>query len=555
MNEKIKELIKNNPKSYAKLISNDPEMAAWVKNNSKTSSENWPKKIYSALTGESFICPNNNEKKLKSINLGTMFCGKAKICQCARDQISQKISDDKKSYTDDKKKKISEKRASTNLDRYGVKNVGQTEKAKESHKNFYNSIEKVEKNNKKIKQTMLQRYNVENPQQSANIKNKTKQTNILRYGVENPMKSPEVSKRSAETRSHNFDPRSILDKNYWKFKEFIKELQLDLLLDQENYIGIGDRPKLKFKCVHCSFEFEKKFDYASLPRCIQCNPTETKYVSNEENEVFEYIKSVFNGTIIQGDRSIINPYQLDIYLPEKNLAIEYCGLYWHSEISGSKKWNYHYNKMGMTNKKGIRLITIFSDEWINNKDLVKTKLLQILQLQSYKIGARKCAISEISAKTAKAFYDKNHIQGSRKNLGKTIALTHDSEIVAAMSFVPIGGKNYELCRFASSISIAGGASKLLKYFCKNNDWDSIISFADLRWSEGDLYKKLGFTEISRVPPMQTYVENYKNRYHKLKIKKERLSNYEPGKTEWQLMKELGYDRIWDCGKIKYEIKP
>jgi G:T-mismatch repair DNA endonuclease (very short patch repair protein) len=68
-----------------------------------------------------------------------------------------------------------------------------------------------------------------------------------------------------------------------------------------------------------------------------------------EREVYEFILSLYNKEIIRNDRTVLNGKELDIYLPDYNLAIEFNGLYWHSEDYVGK--NYHLNKTIECEKK------------------------------------------------------------------------------------------------------------------------------------------------------------------------------------------------------------
>lgn len=105
---------------------------------------------------------------------------------------------------------------------------------------------------------------------------------------------------------------------------------------------------------------------------------------------------------------------------------------------------------------------------------------------------------------------------------------------------------------------AVAASKLLKTFIQEVSPAEIFSFSDNRFSQGAVYKTLGFEQTGIVPPMQSYVENYSARHHKRSMKKGKLLRDYPHLdqklSEWALLQSLGYDRIWDCGKIKWTLK-
>jgi hypothetical protein len=195
---------------------------------------------------------------------------------------------------------------------------------------------------------------------------------------------------------------------------------------------------------------------------------------------------------------------------------------------------------------------MFSDEWLLRQSVTQSKLLSIIGKTEMKIGARQCSIATVSHRVAQEFYDAHHIQGGNVNCTVHLALMNNGIPVAMMSFKRTRSTD-ELVRFASSMSVVGGASKLLNHYMKQYSPRVIISFADMRWSQGDLYYRLGFTKVAEVPPMQSYVENYTVRHHKLKFKSGRMNGRKPGETEWEHMRRLGYDRIWDCGKLKFEL--
>jgi hypothetical protein len=255
--------------------------------------------------------------------------------------------------------------------------------------------------------------------------------------------------------------------------------------------------------------------------------------------------------------SIISPNQLDIYIPSKKLAIEFNGLYWHNELHVDK--NYHLNKTELCEKLGIQLIHIFEDEWLYKEDIVKSRLRNILGLTENKIFGRKCIIKEITPKESKEFLNKNHIQGSVNSKIK-LGLYYEGELVSLMSFNHIrnnsNDNSYDLVRFCNKLNtnIIGGADKLLKYFINNYKPKQIISYADRRWSQGNLYEKLGFNFIHYSKPNYFYIIG-KNRKHKSNFKYKLLvkQGFDKNKKEHQIMIDRGIYRIYDCGVKKYEL--
>ena len=257
--------------------------------------------------------------------------------------------------------------------------------------------------------------------------------------------------------------------------------------------------------------------------------------------------------VVSNTREIIAPLELDIYIPSHNLAIEYCGLYWHSDKFRDR--NYHLNKLDACEAKGIRLITIFEDEWLADSNRVIRKILNILGLdQSIKVHARSCTVVELTAQQKREFFDQHHIQGSGPG-SVTYGLVHEGVIVAAMTFIKQPGGRWDLNRFATSTRIPGGFSKLLTHFKRSHQWSEIVSFADRRWSEGDLYNKSGFT-LEKVLPPDYYYTDTKIRKHKFNFRHKNLpkilgEQYNPNETEFQNMDCTQFLRIWNCGLLRY----
>ncbi len=286
-------------------------------------------------------------------------------------------------------------------------------------------------------------------------------------------------------------------------------------------------------------------------------------ISKEEAELVEYVKEIYDGEIQTSVRGIIDKRELDIYLPDLSMAIEYNGLYWHSE-KGNRFKDYHIDKTNKCNTKNIRLIQIFSDEWLNKKDITKSKLKSIISKDKQKgIPARKCVVKTIDATEKNKFLNTYHIQGEDRSQIK-LGLYNKDMLVAVMTFsnprMSLGGdhkqhETFELSRYASSSYIIGGAQKMLKHFIKNYNPKHIYSYADKRWSDpvNNMYNKLGFTTKGTSSPNYFYTKNFLVRLHRFNFNKFKLKamGCDMSKTEKEIMENLGYTRIWDCGVIKF----
>lgn len=229
------------------------------------------------------------------------------------------------------------------------------------------------------------------------------------------------------------------------------------------------------------------------------------------------------------------------------------GVYWHNELH--KPSNFHLWKTEECEKQGIQLIHIFEDEWAYKQEIVKSRLKGLLGCNE-RIFARKTYCKEITFAESKKFLDANHIQGnciSKYNYG----LFYNDELVSVMTF---GKSRYakgrmELLRFANKLytNVIGGASKLFKHFLNDHpEISEIDSYADRRWSIGNLYETLDFKRISVTSPSYFYVVNgvreNRMKYQKHKLVKE---GYDANKTEHEIMLEREIYRIYDCGNIKF----
>lgn len=286
--------------------------------------------------------------------------------------------------------------------------------------------------------------------------------------------------------------------------------------------------------------------------------------SKEEKELENFIRSLYKGEIQTNVRKLIHKREIDIYIPELKLAIEYNGLYWHSEKGGRDK-TYHINKLNEANKINIRLIQIFSDEWINKKEIVKNKLTSILNQNKEKIYARNCYIQEIDAKLKNNFLNKYHIQGEDRSSIK-LGLFNNNKLIGVMTFSTprssLGAKykpnKFELSRYASSKQIIGGASKLLKYFIKKYNPKHIYSYSDNRWTDpnNNMYISIGFNKTKSSSPGYWYTKDYLIRLHRYNFNKlilKRMGADVINKKEKEIMEDFGYTRVWDCGVTRFEL--
>jgi hypothetical protein len=558
----ILKLIEQKPKHFSKMIRNNSELKQWVETYSLVKSTNFSHIVYSAINQTDDVCARGQTKKFLSINDGYGFCGPAAKCPCARDSVAKKVSESKCNYTPEVKQQINQKRAATNLEKYGVPNAGQTQYARQQFSNWYADPENVSQLLDRVRETNREKYGVENCKSLPEVEQKIIATCLSRYGVTNVSQIPSV-KAKLRARTANYKlTKHLLSKGYDKFVRYVEEnYNFFLVTTFEEYQGCDSGQVFEFVCLSCGDIKHTKFNYGPGLSCNICNPRLPAYTSKEEQQVFDFVTQELGIIGYQSDKSLINPYELDMVFPQHKIAIEYCGLYWHSELSSNKHKNYHRDKMIKCQQAGYRLITIFSDEWLTKNHIVRTKLAHLFSKNSRKYHARKLLVDTVSAEQAKQFLNQYHLQGTSSakiNLG----LFNDGQLVALMTFsngrAALNTKSnahvYELVRFVTDgASVAGGASKLLSYFIKTYQPNEIFSYSDCRWSQGQVYETIGFAAAGKPTIGYWYVDDYRTRIHRYNFTKNQLikSGNDPGLTEWEIVSNLGYDRIWDCGHQKY----
>lgn len=434
-------------------------------------------------------------------------------------------------------KELLEKSRKTKLEKYGDPYYVNKEKA---NKTMVAKYGKIFTNREKFKET----WSKKSKDEHVLAHELSKKTRFERYGNENYVNKDMISQR----RNEKYINHIIV-----KFKEF------DITyINYKNY-------NVEFLCNKCANKHELNTKFISsrvkydITPCITCQPI-NDHVSSGERDVHDFIKSIYNKEIIPNNRE--HGFEIDIYLPELKLGIEFNGDYWHSAEIKSRM--YHYDKANKCDILGIRLIQIFEHEWLLNRELVKSKLRNIISKDTKRLFARKCDVIVINdTDIQRAFLDNNHLQGyCRSKIA--IGLAHQNEIVALMCFDrPRVAKKYEweLVRYATNkdLSVVGGGSKLLSYFIKNYNPISIISYADRFWSSGNLYEKIGFIKDGVSLPSYFYLDKVtRAKFHRFSLNKDKLKRMgvlKDTETEDDAITALKkYFKIYDCGKIRYVWK-
>ncbi len=324
------------------------------------------------------------------------------------------------------------------------------------------------------------------------------------------------------------------------------------MFSTEEYAVCKSSDELPWNCNKCGTTFSSPFRETTNESCPTCYP---KNKSWGEQLMEDWLVAV--GIPFEvGKFNIIPPLQLDFYIPKLSLAIEFNGIYWHSETAGREKM-YHYNKFKKCEEKGIKLIQVFEQDLFFKEDLVKSRIMNALGKTSNTLYARKLQVKQVSNQIAKEFFNKNHLQGSLSASLNYALYDQNNVIVSLMSISKSRfSKNteWELTRFASLIDhiIVGGASKLFAAFINEQNPKSVVSYADLKWGKGNLYEKLGFSYSHTSKPNYWYFKGLDDIHSRIKFQKHKLPKdlHHLG-SEWDIMKHLGWNRFWDCGNVVY----
>lgn len=454
---------------------------------------------------------------------------------------------------------VKAKQIATNVERYGgnspmcnqdVKNKAQDTVNKHFGGSGLASTELAEK----IRSTLLSKYGVDNPLKSDIFKDKVRETCRERYGYDNWLKSRD------RILSVMNDPSKIDE-----YMSFIDNPELYIRTHYDSpptTVELGEQ--LGIQCV-----------YDLLER-IDCKGLVKYHSSSIESQVTRFLKSIIHDVEIEfNSRSLISPYEIDIYLPEYRFGIECNPTITHNSTrqdpwGGIKSYRYHYDKSMLAIQNNIFLFHIFGYEWSTKRNIICSMLRNILGKSDRRIYARNTTVKEVSSKDAHLFLVNNHRQGP---IGSSVRLglySEQGELVSLMTFnkarttISKNADEWELGRFCNLVdtSVVGGASKLFKHFITEYSPNKIVSYSDVAHTRGNLYQVLGFNMVDYSGPGYVWVnydtDEYKSRVACQKHNIQKMFNLSDdelkNKTEVQIMSEHGYVQVFDSGVIRWEYE-
>jgi hypothetical protein len=465
-------------------------------------------------------------------------------------------------------KKSQSKRKETNLKKYGsevaantfkwkdeyekengVRHPNQREEFKESMRGDNNPAKRPESKEKikqkrwdektqeeldeimcKTKQTWIENTGVDNPMKLSEVKEKSKQTNLERRGVEWVPQDPKVKEKTKQTH---------ISRVIEKINKKLNEAELELINEFVNITNL-----IEVKCTKCNYVFETALDYIfhDYGKCPKCYP---KNSSSNEREIREFVEKLLpNEKIIFNDRRILDGKEIDILIPNKRIAIEHNGIFWHSEKAGVSK-EYHLDKTNLCKNQSYEMIHIFEDEWSYKKDLVKNKLSYKLNKDS--LIYYKCDIVELDKNETKIFIKNNDLY-ELKEFNKSIGIkNNNNNILALVTFNNLNNivniKNFCVKPEYSQKYISDIVQHII-----DTGIEKIIVKTDKRFFDQELFSS--FEVIDEKEPDYSYFKCLCRITKNELILQSLIDNL----NENEYSELNGWFKIWDCGKYVLEYK-
>lgn len=434
-------------------------------------------------------------------------------------------------------------RKQTNLKKYGVDNPAKSVKIKEKISKANKSLNKEEVTQKR-KATKLAKYGNENycnieqgkltkelkyGSATYNNREKSKQTTLKHYGVDTYFKSEECRSNNAE--------RMLGKADYTEeFKEIFHDRDAAIaFLDIDKKFTLRDLCD-RFNCSYCVVQM-----WVSRMQLQEYINFSHDGVSYFEEELYSFLVSELGiANIIKNTTNVLgNGQEIDLYLPDFKVGIEFNGTYWHSDVFKEQK--YHLNKSLIAESKGIHLIHIYEYEWLNPifKNKLKCFLTTLLLHNTVKkVYARNCTIRQISNKESSALNNSNHFQNHR-DARLTYGLFYKNELIQLMSFSKHKKYEWEIIRSCSKANylVVGGVSRLFTQFIRDNNPNQIFSYCDFNKFTGISYEKLGMKFIGNTVPDMKYIIGGQ-------VVNRQPSNYQELKNKFDA-------RIYGAGSKKY----
>lgn len=407
-----------------------------------------------------------------------------------------------------------------------------------------------------------------------------KDGSIINWRVANPEKSIQAAKKSSETKKKNYASGQTVSWNQGLTKEThssiasaskkiseryskpnagnrikIGELKerisihdgFELLSDLETEYKKRRVERLRFKCKTCNNTcFKSLAMLEDCPVCFHCHPKESK----GQIEVFEFVRSLCPDAVIS-DRKLIAPKEVDVYVPSKKLAIEYHGLFWHSD-QVIKDEAYTQNKLELCREKGVSLFVVFEDEWRDRQAIVKSMIRHRLGLTTNRIHARMCDVRELPVKVANEFLEHAHLEGGCR-AKVAFGLFHAGVLVGCMTLRRPFHRKYAGClevarsALAPNTSVPGWLGRLTKrallYCNERGISDGLMTYVDARLGGGTpSYASAGWKVVSNTRSPRFWWTDFYDRFNRFKFRADKSRNL----SQREVAEMNGVSKLFGC---------
>lgn len=398
---------------------------------------------------------------------------------------------------------------------------------------------------RKVVETNLKIYGTKHHSQSEVVKEKTKQTNLKKCGFESNLIEPELVQKIKDKNLEDFGVEFISqtpefrdkmestkrENNRIKISKLLN-INVDDVTYNRNEIIIRNYCKEHHEFSISPNMFNLRWTRYDRKVCMLCYPS-IQSSSINEKEIGLFLKELGVECIL-GGKKIIKNREIDIYIPQDKLAIEYNGLYWHSNVY--KDMNYHLEKRNLCSKVGINLIQIFEDEWIHRKHLVKSMIKSKLNIPDIKLNSSECVIKKITLDKLIHFLENNNLNDFSVNV-RCFGLFYNDELVSVISF---DSDNILTHCDKLNVNVDGSLRSFIDFYLNKHDYEILYYTVDDRFSIDYEYKSMGFKVISHIEPKKFLVD--RNNVERYPIDGENFVLNE---------KDLS---IYDCGYTKYCLK-
>lgn len=305
-----------------------------------------------------------------------------------------------------------------------------------------------------------------------------------------------------------------------------------------NTVSPGSNTKFWWQCRVCGHEWQTQPNYRCFGGygCPACFKTGR---SQSEEDLFNYINDRVGHSEPQRHVTglLAGQKEVDVFVPELNVAFEFNGLHWHRE--GFVGREYHRDKVVEARDRGIRLVHVWEDDWECRRRIVEQKIDTVLGVDERRtISAGECVAVEVSHDDAVEFLKRNHLHGAPREFGEVYGLAYGDELVAVLvADRVVGGR--EITRYAESVNVAGGFARLLAQVeqeVAGEGGGTVTAYSDNSYSDGAVFAAAGFANDGDVAPDYMFAAAHGKR---------RPKDMYPDEVP------EGIFRVYDAGKVRW----